>query len=215
MTVAGESASPRPVYQTWPEKFKAGLTPLPLIQPLYVMEISAKAATSGGDAAMDMSGTRPDTRDDLVEALADEAPRLLATARFLVRDESEAEDLVQQTLESALRHSDQLVDLSKLHAWLVTIEVREAMRTRRRLARVIRFDGIRGSRTTTSSADEGSIDLRAAVQKLPARIRAAVVLHHMIGWSISETAAAMGISKNSVKSELRVGLKKLREILDG
>jgi len=196
------------------QKSMAGLTPLQLIEPLYVMHLTSTGA-SAGEATTDVPSTRLGSRDDLVEALAIEAPRLLAMARFLVRDESEAEDLVQQTLESALRHFDQLVDGAKLHSWLVTIEMREAIRTRRRLARTLRFDGIAGSPTATSSPDDGLIDLRAAVQRLPPRIRAAVVLHHMIGWSIGQTAAAMGISENSVKSELRVGLKKLREILDG
>jgi RNA polymerase sigma-70 factor, ECF subfamily len=179
------------------------------------MQLIATSVISSGGLVTETPSRRLLARDSLVRALATEAPRLLATARFLVRDESEAEDLVQQTLEIALRHADQLVDDSKLHAWLVTIETREAFRTRRRLARAIRFDGGPASATSTSGADEEFIDLRAAVQRLPTRIRAAVVLHHMMGWSIAQTASAMAISENSVKSELRVGLKKLREILNG
>jgi len=197
------------------KKPKDRLTPLLRIGPLCVMHVNAKAIASAGGLVTERPNRHLLTRDDLIAALSAEAPRLLATARLLVRDESDAEDLVQQTLESALRHADQLVDDSKLHAWLITIETREAIRTRRRLARAIRLARQPGSGTATSNSTEGVIDLRAAVQRLPPRIRAAVVLHHMMGWSIAETAAVMAISENSVKSELRVGLKKLREILDG
>ena len=44
-------------------------------------------------------------------------------------------------------------------------------------------------------------------------MRTAVVIHHMVGLSVAETASAMGISENSVKSELKVGLERLREVM--
>jgi len=66
----------------------------------------------------------------LKEAMASHEPALLATARFLVRQEADARDLVQQTFETALRHLDELHDEHKLRAWLTTIAVRAAARSR-------------------------------------------------------------------------------------
>jgi RNA polymerase sigma-70 factor (ECF subfamily) len=153
-------------------------------------------------------------RAALVAALANHGPALLALARFLVRDEAEARDLVQQTLEIALRHLGDLRDPAKLGPWLTTIEAREAMRTRRRLLRFVRLDAVIREIPTVAGPEEQTMALRDALRRLPSRVRTAVVLHHMAGLSIEETAAAMSVSPNTIKSELKTGLRRLREMLD-
>ena len=49
---------------------------------------------------------------------------------------------------------------------------------------------------------------------LPIRARAAVVLHYYADLPVAEVAAVMGTSQNTVKSQLRTGLARLRESLD-
>jgi len=62
------------------------------------------------------SNVAPDARAAVVERLPGYAAELLATARFLVRTEADAQDLVQATLEQAIRHADDLRDISRLRA---------------------------------------------------------------------------------------------------
>ena len=142
------------------------------------------------------------------------APTLLAAARYLVRSESDAADLVQATLEIAVRHRAQLRDASSLRAWLLAIETREAFRLRRRLRCLVSLDG---GGIIEVPAPGGPTDddlaVRAAVAKLPERMRAAVVLHHMAGLTVAQTAEAMKVSENTTKTLLRLGLAKLREVL--
>ena len=57
------------------------------------------------------------------------------------------------------------------------------------------------------------LNVREALHKLPARARTAVVLHHMVGLSVQETAEAMGVTTNTAKSHLKRGLELLREAL--
>jgi RNA polymerase sigma-70 factor (ECF subfamily) len=140
------------------------------------------------------------------------APVLLAAARYLVRSEADAADLVQATLEIAVRHRDQLRDPSRLRAWLLAIETREAYRLRRRLRSLVSLDGAVLEVPVRGRFDE-DVAVRLAVAKLPSRQRAAVVLHHMAGLPVAETAEAMGISENTVKTLLRLGLARLREVL--
>ncbi len=45
-------------------------------------------------------------------------------------------------------------------------------------------------------------------------MRASVALHHYAGLTISEVADAMGVSHNTVKSNLRDGMARLREQLN-
>ena len=49
---------------------------------------------------------------------------------------------------------------------------------------------------------------------LPIRSRAAVVLHYYADLPVAEVAVVMGTSQNTVKSQLRTGLARLRESLD-
>jgi RNA polymerase sigma factor (sigma-70 family) len=154
-------------------------------------------------------------RAALAAALDEHRGALLAIARLLVRDEAEARDLVQQTLEIALRHLDELRDPARLGPWLTTIEAREAFRMRRRMARFVRLNEIWRTPQAIEAPDASSnVALKDALGRLPSRIRAALVLHHMAGLSVAETAHAMSVRPNTVKSQLKVGLRRLREMLD-
>jgi RNA polymerase sigma-70 factor (ECF subfamily) len=55
--------------------------------------------------------------------------------------------------------------------------------------------------------------LSAALKTLPARQQEAVVLHHIQGQSLRQTAEQMGLSEEAVAGLLYRGLKKLREHL--
>lgn len=152
-------------------------------------------------------------RLDLGAALQAHAPLLLAAARAITLNEAEAQDLVQTTFEIALRHADDLRDPGALRSWLLRIQAREAFRRVRRLRR---FATMRtGVVEVTVAAPDATdaIAVRRALGGLPRRMRAAVVLHHMAGLSVAETATALGVSENTVKSQLKTGLAQLREAL--
>lgn len=149
----------------------------------------------------------------LGEAFEREAPILLAAARAITLDDAEAQDLVQITFELALRRRASLRDPGALRSWLLVIQTREALRIMRRLRRLVRLDVglVEVPSPVGGSAD--SLVIRDALRRLPPRIRAAVVLHHMVGLPVDETAACLGTSVNTVKSQLKTGLARLRELL--
>jgi RNA polymerase sigma-70 factor, ECF subfamily len=140
------------------------------------------------------------------------APTLLAAARYLVRSEADAADLVQATLEIAVRQRHQLRDPARLRAWLLTIETREAFRLRRRLRSLVTLDG-RVLEAPVAGPSVDDLAVRLAIAKLPGRMRAAVVLHHLVSLSVAETAEAMGVTQNTVKTLLRHAFAQLREVL--
>lgn len=138
---------------------------------------------------------------------------LLAAARAITFDPVEAEDLVQTTFEIALRNVHRLREPGALRAWLLTIQTREAFRVVRRLRRSL---GLRATVlevpvTPVTTAD--SLAIRDALRDLPPRMRAAVVLHHMAGLTVPQVARALDRSENTIRSQLRVGLQRLREAL--
>lgn len=147
------------------------------------------------------------------EALVAEIPILLAVVRAISLNDAEAEDVVSATIEIALRHLGELRDPAAIRPWLLRIGTREAFRLRRRLARFVPL-GIEEENVSVGfGSNAESVAVRSALQTLPPRVRAAVVLHHMVGLPVGEVAAALGTSPNTVKAQLRTGLARMREEL--
>jgi RNA polymerase sigma-70 factor (ECF subfamily) len=161
------------------------------------------------------SGTRSGPIDAAAfgAILEREGPVLLAAARAILLDDVEAHDLVQATFELAWKHRQSLRDPGAARSWLLTIQAREAFRWRRRLARFVRLEGglVETPAAALSAAD--SVAVRDALRTLSPRVRAAVVLHHMAGLPVAEVAGALGVSPNTIKTQLRLGLARLREEL--
>jgi RNA polymerase sigma factor (sigma-70 family) len=128
-------------------------------------------------------------------------------------DNEEAQDLVQTTFEIALRRLDALREPRALRAWLLTIQAREAFRLVRRLRRLVSLDGRVGEIATNGTDLAQSADVRRALSNLPRRTRAAIALHYLAGLTVPETARALGVSENTIKSQLKTGLGRLREEL--
>jgi RNA polymerase sigma-70 factor (ECF subfamily) len=148
-----------------------------------------------------------------LESLVQHAPVLLAAARALMRNESDAIDLVQTTLEIAARKVDGLRDPAAARSWLLAIQVREAFRLKRRLSRLMHLNPAVAEMATTPGPDADAIAVRIALSTLPPRARSAVVLHYLTDLSVADVARAMGISENTTKGHLKLGLARLREEL--
>jgi RNA polymerase sigma factor (sigma-70 family) len=76
-------------------------------------------------------------------------------------------------------------------------------------------DGVAGS--TVADVSDGVVnraELQVALQSLPARQRAAIVLRFLEGLSQRETAAALGCSDGTVKSQTSRALIKLKSVLN-
>lgn len=149
----------------------------------------------------------------LAVAIAAETPTLLAAARLLLLNQADAGDLVQSSIEIALRRSSTLRDRAALRPWLLVIQTREAYRFRRRMRRALSLDSVDPDSLSSSAPSAELVCVRQALADLPLRIRSAVVLHHMAGLSVIEAAEAMNVSQNTVKSQLKVGMARLREVL--
>jgi RNA polymerase sigma factor (sigma-70 family) len=149
---------------------------------------------------------------DIPRLAAEHGAFLLALAHTITWDWAEAEDIVQTTFEIALRSAGRLRDPVATRGWLIRIETREALRLRRRLRRFVPLD-LHVEELQESPDRDGSVDLKLTVRRLPPRMRAALMLHYYNDLSVDETAIALGVSPNTVKTQLRKGLAKIREEL--
>lgn len=147
------------------------------------------------------------------ELLADHGSVLLGAARLICLDEHEAQDVVQTTFEIALRRAHTLRDRSALRAWLLAIEAREATRRVRAMRRFISFHPEIHDTPDRGPGHDERLALREGLRRLPRGARVAIVMHYLVGYSVRETSEALGVSENTIKTQLWRGLARLREDL--
>jgi RNA polymerase sigma-70 factor, ECF subfamily len=155
----------------------------------------------------------PALRDALLAA----APNLRAFAVSLTGSFDRADDLVQDTLLRALSHIDRFERGTNLNAWLFTI-LRNLFHSeyRKRKREVEDVDGTYAARLKTAP-DQGAWldfqDFRAALAKLPADQREALLLVGAQGFSYEDAAQIMGCAIGTVKSRVNRARMRLAALL--
>jgi RNA polymerase sigma-70 factor (sigma-E family) len=129
---------------------------------------------------------------------------LVRLAVLLVGDRASAEDIVQDAFLGLYRRWDRLPDTSAPLAYLrvcVLNGCRSALRRRSRALRVGNFaEPSAESAEAVALLSEEQRAVAGALRGLPERQREALVLRYYLDLSEAEIAAAMGISRGTVKS---------------
>jgi len=143
--------------------------------------------------------------------------RVYRTARAVVKDEAEVEDIMQQAYINAFTHLHQFEDRSEFSTWLTRIVLNEAFarrQKRQRAASIAPHAGDEGGammeRMQSSQpdperqayAEELRRVLEHAVDELPDNYRAVFMLRDVEGLSTSETGAGLGLGEEAVKTRL-------------
>ena len=152
--------------------------------------------------------------DGFADFVTQWSPALLRVAFLLTSDRGEAEDLLQTALLKTSRHWGRLNDREAAYAYVrrVLVTTHTSWRRRRRVHEVLldQFPDHPTGEPTTIDAGRAL----QALEQLPPRMRAVVVLRCYEGLTEAETADALGCSLGSVKSQASRGLTRLRELLD-
>ncbi|MBB6555807.1 SigE family RNA polymerase sigma factor [Nonomuraea rubra] len=149
------------------------------------------------------------------EFLAARSTSLLRTAMLVCgATRHDAEDLVQHALEKVYRNWPRIRrDNPEAYARKVIVNAAISRSRRRGVIREITF-----ARLPETAADSPDLDLRdtliAELRRLPPRMRAVLVLRYWEDQSEQATAALLGCSVGSVKSQAARGLARIRENLD-
>ena len=161
----------------------------------------------------------------------DALPHLDAVARYalsLTRDESDADDLTQETFLRAFRAWDQFVPGTECRAWLFTICRNAFLRSAKREQRVSVCDDAElealGVAAVHAAAEQEGLDdvfaradmlaaVRKAVDELPDTFRDVVVLVDLEEQSYIEAAGVLDVPIGTVRSRLFRGRRLLQERL--
>ena len=138
--------------------------------------------------------------------------RVYRAARAILRDDREAEDVMQEAYVNAYAHLAQFDGRAKFSTWLTKIAVYEALLRAKRLARYEPLDD-RAENTLASTtrppdpeqqafAGELRALLETAVDALGDGYREVFMLRQVEGLSTAETAEVLSVSEDVVKTRL-------------
>jgi RNA polymerase sigma-70 factor (ECF subfamily) len=143
--------------------------------------------------------------------------RVYRVARAIVKDEAEAEDVMQQAYINAFMHLDQFEQRSQFATWLTRITVYEALarNRKRRPEKSLRDHETENDESSMRSLVSPDADperqayvgelsrlLEDAVDALPEMYRTVFMLRDIEGLSTTETAEGLELGEEAVKTRL-------------
>ena len=154
--------------------------------------------------------------------------RLYRIARSIVRDDSEAEDVLQEAYVRAFSNLDAFRGEAQIGTWLARIVINEALACLRRRrpsmdtgspapnAQIIPFPcaNPEPDPETTMAQREIRALLERAIDELPEAFRGVVVARLVEGMSVEETAELFGILPQTVKTRLHRGRALLKREME-
>jgi RNA polymerase sigma-70 factor (ECF subfamily) len=157
--------------------------------------------------------------------------RLYHIARSILRNDSDAEDAVQEAYVHAFTHLGSFRGASSLATWLGRITINEALGRLRRErafagaepldereggAQIIPFpQGVTSVNPEQTMAQREILRLvESAADSLPEIFRTVFIMRVVEGMSVEETAELLGLQRKTVKTRLHRARRLLRQELD-
>ena len=154
--------------------------------------------------------------------------RLYRLARGILRNDSEAEDVVQETYVRAFTHLQDFRGDSSLATWLGRIAINEALGRLRRQrasvewtslppgtleAQIIQFPLLAASEDPEKSMAQREIQhvVEHAIDDLPEAFRIVFITRVIEGMNVEETAEILGLKPETVKTRLHRARTMLRD----
>jgi RNA polymerase sigma factor (sigma-70 family) len=174
------------------------------------IEVVATTAATGSSG---YQGRRP--VDAFTQFANGAAPRLLRSALLFLGDRGSAEDATQTALLRVFRRWDSIVSNPSSYAASVLVNVcRDTLRQR---ARSRETPGDPASLDIGASGSSFDVSERLAIEatiaRLPQLQREVIALRHLLDLSVADTAAALDIPEDTVKSATSRAFDRLRLVL--
>lgn len=138
---------------------------------------------------------------------------LYRTAYLLCGTRPEAEDLLQSALATTCVRWSHIRDKGAADAYVRRTMLNLAQRHWRRRRREVATANLPDSGHDHLGARADHVALWTEVRRLPPRMRAVLVLRYFEDLSVAQTAAALGCSEGTVKSQTHHAVRQLRSAL--
>jgi len=154
---------------------------------------------------------------DTASAYEKYSDMLYRLALSYMQSDSDAQDAVHDVFMKFAVNSEDFKNETHLRSWLVRVTVNQCLDAlrKRKTRQYVQLDELSDSLPSSDnhSSDDSAFVLNA-LQLVPEKNRAVIVLHCLEGYSVEETAGLLEISVSAVKMRLSRGRDCLRQILD-
>lgn len=192
----------------------------------------AKWSADADEAAL-LEALRAGDERAFERLVRESSPRMLAVARRMLRNEEDAQEVVQEAFLSAFRGLHRFAGESRLSTWLHRITVNAALmrlRTRRRKPEASIEDllprfledghhteppaGWRWTGEELLERKEAREAVRAGIEKLPENYRNVLLLRDIEELDTAEVAELLGLTPGAVKTRLHRARQALHALVD-
>jgi RNA polymerase sigma-70 factor (ECF subfamily) len=177
------------------------------------------AHANGPDLPGSVSNELRRDRETLTATATQLLPRVRNLIRYLIHGDQDVDDIAQEALVAVLRGLPSYRSEGSLESWAdrVVARVTFAWLRRRKPGRTTSFDvepEVADGDTTPPDEYLRRRRLVALLDRLPHEQRYALVLHHVVGLSVEEIAVDTASKTETVRTRLRLGKRRLRELAD-
>jgi RNA polymerase sigma-70 factor (ECF subfamily) len=150
--------------------------------------------------------------------------RLYRVARAILRNDGEAEDVIQDAYVRAYEHLDQFAGKAAFSTWLTRIAIHEALARKRRYGRMEELETVQNKEDRLTILKSSAPDpeaqtaqsethhfLAEAIESLPDDYRTIVVMRDVEEMNVAETASSLEVSEAVVKTRLHRAHAMLRK----
>jgi RNA polymerase sigma-70 factor (ECF subfamily) len=185
---------------------------------MHVIPFRRRSAASAVPITVDIEAVVAGDRRETERLVRELLPRVKNLVRYLIRGDADVDDVAQDALLAIVRGVSGYRGDGELSSWADRVVARSVFawiaKRRTDQARYVHTDDQGRWPDPEAVPPDKYLARREVVAKLdrlPFEQRHALVLHHVLGMSVPEVAAELGIPAETVRSRLRVGITKLRE----
>lgn len=142
--------------------------------------------------------------EDVLDAYGDDLYRF---GLSLLANASDCEDALQETLYKYMEKAPEFTSQAHERNWLFKVMANECRNIQRLRIRFVpaTFDDI-------PSLEKRDVHALETLQRLPFKLREALLMHFGEGYSVKEIAEILGISQSAVKMRIHRGRKLFKQI---
>jgi RNA polymerase sigma-70 factor (ECF subfamily) len=152
-------------------------------------------------------------REAYAELVRKYASRIYAVCLAILHDPDDSQDVAQDAMLKGMTKIGTLRDGSQFPMWLTRIAqnlCRDHWRTQSRRQEIIREQNV----DTSVEAEEPSVDLSSALDKLPEKYRIPLMLYYFDGQSSENVAKALNISRAGASTRIARARRALRQLME-
>ncbi len=146
------------------------------------------------------------TKEVFAELVLKNEDILFKVAMSMLKNEDDAQDAMQSAILRAYERLNTLKHETYFRTWIIRILINICNKQLRQRSKTTEWN----ERDVISVSSETEVEVRAAVEALPLKIRQVIILYYSEQFTTKEISSILRIPKGTVLSRLHKGRKLLR-----